>query len=253
MRTIIICIGFLFTLSDRGYNQYSTVDLQQHLGQYLPGDVPVVDENGHVHALKEFYNGKPLLLTFVYYHCPDLCIPYLQALSETIDKMEITPGRDFTILTISFDPREKPAYALQKKREIFNGMQRQIPFQGWRFLTASPTSLNLLLRRAGVSVKRNKDGFLHPTALVVLSPQGKITRYILGNEFLPLEIRFALMEARKGILGAAVAKVVKFCFNYDPSGRRYVLNVVRIAMLGIFMGSLVLGGTLFITGRRKNQ
>lgn len=210
------------------------VGIVEHLGETIPLDTEVYDEEGNLVTLRSLVD-RPTILMFVYYKCPGICTPLLTEVAGIVDKMKLEPGTDYRILTVSFDPEEKPELARDKKQTYLGQVERTVDPAGWRFLTAEPEAIEALTRATGFRFTKEQGEWVHSGALIALSPSGTITRYLVGIRHLPFDVTMALYEAHEGRTGPTIAKVMKFCFTYDPEGRRYAFDIVR-------MGGLVVVG-----------
>ena len=206
------------------------VGIAEKLGQTIPLDLTFYDEAGNTRMLKDVID-KPTIVTFVYFRCPGICSPLLSEVSRIVDKMDLEPGRDYQILTLSFDHREKPEIAAGKKDSYLSSIRRPVSPAAWRFFTGDSAEIRRFTDAAGFYFKRDGEDWVHAGALIVLSPQGKITRYINGISYLPFDVKMAILEASDGRVGPTIANVLKFCYSYDPAGRTYALNITRIAMV----------------------
>jgi protein SCO1 len=220
--------------------------LYEHLDQYLPDDLVFVTDNyDTVNLLKQI--NKPTLIVPVYYECPGLCSPLLEGVADVISKATLVLGKDYDVFTISFNPNEKPRLAQEKKANyaklVTNGGDIE---HGWIFHTGDSTNINKLLNSLGYKIKREGKEWIHPSATIMVSPDGKITRYLYGVYFLPFDLKMAVVEASQGRSGPTINKMLKFCFSYDAQGKKYVFNITKVsgsiiilAALGFFL-SLVL-------------
>ncbi|MCE1187511.1 MAG: SCO family protein [Ignavibacteria bacterium] len=245
--TIIISAAILFGEPAKK----SPVGIDEQLGKMLPTGLRVTDEQGNLVEFDKLID-KPTILMFVYYECPGLCSPLLSEVADEISKIDLKPGTDYRIITVSFDPSEKSELALKKKKNYLSTAGIAVPDDGWRFLTADSNTIAQLTDATGFRYKKEGDEYIHAGALIIVSPTGKITRYLLGTDFLPFDMKMALIEASSGTVSPTIAKVLKYCFKYDPEGRKYVLNVTRIAGTAIIMMTLVFVGYLTV-GRKKKE
>lgn len=204
------------------------IGLDEKLGQYIPLDLSFLDETGKPVSLKELF-GKPTILTLVYYRCPGLCSPLLSGVADVVDKLDMEPGKDFNIVTISFDPTEDYITAAGKKQNYLDNMKKKIPGSSWHFLTSDSVTAARITDAIGFRYKKRDDQYVHSAVITILSPDGKIARYLYGTDFLPLDLKLALTEASEGKSGPTINKFLKLCFSYDPEGKRYALNITRIA------------------------
>jgi protein SCO1/2 len=210
------------------------IGIEEKLGQTIPLDEKVYDEDGNLISLRSVIK-KPTILTFVYYRCSGLCSPMLSELSKMVEQMDMVPGKDYQIVTISFDPREKPDLARDKQENYLSGIARPITPADWHFFTADSSAIAHLTDAAGFYFQPSGQDWVHGTALIILSPEGKIARYINGIEYLPFDIKMALVEASEGKTGPTIAKILRLCYSYDPAGHTYALNITRIAMFGTLL------------------
>ncbi len=212
--------------------------IEEHTGDRIPLDVTLRDETGRRVTLGELVD-RPTVLAPVYFECPSICRPLLGELEKTVERLialGLRPGDDFRVITLSFDDRDTPEKAAKVARETLGDLQGRVPEGFWRFLTGDSTSIRRVLDAAGFHVQRNATGFAHPTSLIVLASDGKITRYLLGAQYLPVDVKMALFEAKQGRVGPTITRFFRFCFNYDPQGRRFVLNITRVVGLSTVLG-----------------
>ncbi|HET6349645.1 MAG TPA: SCO family protein, partial [Candidatus Krumholzibacteria bacterium] len=196
------------------------------------------------------------LVALVYYTCPSVCRPLLDEVSSMlgkIEKLDVQPNRDYRMITISFDYRDSPAGSARLKEEYYEHLPKGYPRDGWTFLTGDSTSIAAFTNAVGFAFKRTGMDFAHPTTLVVLSKDRKITRYLTGAEYLPFDIKMALVEARNGRIGPTIAKFYQFCFSYDPKGHKYVLNATRVVGLGTMIGVAAVIAFVSLSGRRREK
>ena len=233
------------------------VGLNEHLGDTVPGDLRFVSETGDTVALGDLID-RPTIVTLVYYTCPSICRPLLTEVAGMLAKLEavdMQPNRDYRVVTISFDQFDSPAGSTRLKDEYYRQLPGSFPRDAWTFLTADSVTIARFTQAVGFGFKRNDNDpdFAHPTSLIVLSPAGKITRYLVGAEYLPLDIKLALIEAREGRVGATIVKFYKFCFSYDPSGEKFVLNVTRVVGLSTLVGIAAIVVFVTASGRRRKE
>ncbi|MBM4168750.1 MAG: SCO family protein [Ignavibacteria bacterium] len=210
------------------------VGIEEQLGTTIPADLEFYDEHGQIVTLGDLVN-KPTILTLVFYRCQGICTPLLMETASIVDKMGLEPGQDYQILTLSFDFTEKPSLAQAKKFNFLKALEKKVPNDFWRFLTGDSANVFALTNAVGFYFKPEEDQFIHPGALIFLSPERKVTRYLLGITYLPFDVKMALMEASEGRTGPTIAKLLKFCYTYDAEGRTYAMNITRIAGIGILL------------------
>jgi protein SCO1/2 len=227
------------------------VGIVEKLGQTIPLDVELYDEKGNLTPLQAVLK-KPAIFTFVYYKCPGICSPLLTELARMVDKMDLEPGVDYQIITISFDHRETPDLALEKQENYLSTLQKAVQPEAWHFFTADSATIRRLTGAAGFYFKPDGKDWIHAGVLIFVSPGGKITRYINGIQYLPFDIKMALIEASEGRTGPTIAKMLKFCYSYDPESRTYVLNFLRVGMVAtlLFVALFVL--VFIVRPRRKS-
>jgi protein SCO1/2 len=223
------------------------VGYDQLVGRRLPLSTPLRDESGTAVRLGELLAGRPAVLVFAYYHCPMLCPVVLDGFAGSLAAVGLDAGRDFEVVVVSFDPKETPAQAAAMQRKILGDYGR--PAAGWHFTTAGAPAVAALTRAAGFRYQRlpERDEFAHAAGFVVLTPEGRIARYLFGLEPAPRDLRLALVEAGRGRIGTVVDQVLLYCFHYDPATGRYsatILNLVRLAAAATVLGLVALVVTL---------
>jgi protein SCO1/2 len=231
------------------------VGINENLGERVPENISFVDERGDTVKFGALVD-RPTLVSLVYYTCPSVCRPLLEEVTTMLGKLEridMQPNRDYRMITISFDDTDSPAGSARLKDEYYAHLPQGYPRDAWTFLTGDSASVAAFTQAVGFAFKRNATGFAHPTTLVVLSRDRKITRYLTGSEYLPLDIKMALVEAREGRIGPTITKFYKFCFSYDPKGEKFVLNATRVVGLSTLVG--VAAVVLFVSasGRRREK
>ena len=228
----------------------SSIGIDQKLDQYAPLDLTFADENGHTVSLRQLIH-RPTILTLVYLHCPNVCSLLLQNLADALNKLPAEPGREYTVLSISFDEMEKPDLALQKKKTYLKMIQKPFPEDAWRFLTGDKENIRKLTDATGFRFKRVGEDFEHPVSLIILAPDGKISRYMYGTDILPFDLKMALLEASQGKIGPTISKVVRFCFSYDPKANKLVFNTLKVT--GIVTLLFALSFIVFLIFKGKKQ
>lgn len=250
-RLTLISVGTFFSLVIASVAEdVPVVGVGERLGEYVPLDLVFLDANGDSVRLGDCLD-KPTILTLVYFHCPTICKPLLTNVADVVERTDIKPGKDYNLITVSFDEYDNPETATVMKRDITTSMRKVKQAGAWRFLTGDAKTIKQLTDAVGFGAERREKDFAHGAALIVLSPDGKIIRYLYGLRYLPADLKMAVAEANKGQVTPTIARVLQFCFSYDPEGRRYVLNVTRLAGTGGLL--LVVGWVFYITtvGRRR--
>jgi protein SCO1/2 len=227
------------------------VGIEQHLDGQVPADLAFVDDAGRAVKLGDYFGKKPLILNLVYYNCTMLCGEALAGLSASMKMIKFDVGNQFDVVTVSFNPREKPEVAAGKKVEYLKRYGRPNAAAGWHFLTGSAESINALTKAVGFQYQYDatKDQYAHATAIMVLTPEGRISRYFYGVDFPPKDLRLGLVEASQGKIGNAVDQVLLYCYHYDPATGKYGAIVSNMLRLGAGLTILMLGLLLFILVR----
>lgn len=231
-------------------SQKQEVGIDEKTGNFVPGELTFTDEGGKQVTLKSLLT-KPTVLMLVYYRCPGICSPLMNGVASTVDKLDMEPGKDYNLITISFDPTETFQTAAAKKENYFDMMKKKIPAESWRFLTGDSVNIARITDAVGFRYKKQDGDYMHGATITILTSDGKIARYLFGTEFLPLELKLALTEASEGRTGPTINKLLKICFSYDPESRKYVLNITRI--IGGSTLLLIAVFVLILTVKKKNK
>lgn len=227
------------------------VGIEQHLDAQIPPNLIFRDEAGKTVKLGDYFGHKPLILNLVYYNCTMLCGEALAGLSSAMRLIKFDVGNEFDVITVSFDPRETPEMAATKKADYVKRYGRANAAAGWHFLTGQPESINALTKSVGFQYQYDSKSnqYAHATAIMVLTPQGRISRYFYGVDFPPKDLRMGLVEASQGKIGNAVDAVLLYCYHYNPETGKYGAMVANILRLAGAATILLLGGLLFILWR----
>jgi len=248
--SVLFCL--LFPLSLIADDNPPELCIYEHLDSYLPADLDFVDENNNPFNLKDNID-KPTVIALVYYECPGLCSPLLEGVSEVITKAKVDLGTEYQVLTVSFDPSEKPELAKAKKDNYAKLVKGKDVENGWKWLTGDSTNVNRLLNTLGYKVKKEGDDYIHPASIIVISPEGKITRYLYGTYFLPFDLKMAVVEASEERSSPTINKVLKFCFSYDAEGKKYVFNITKVSGSIILLFAISLFLFLAFGKKRKTR
>ncbi len=228
------------------------VGFEPQLNAQMPLDLPFRDESGRSVQLREYFGQKPVVLAFVYYGCPMLCSQVQQGVVGTLRMLSFNPGADYQVVFISFDSRETPDMAAEKKKSVVSHFRRSGTEDGWHFLTGSQESIDAATRAANFrynfSAKTNL--FAHASGVMVLTPDGRISRYFYGVEYPGRDMRLGLVEASAGKIGTPIDHVLLFCYQYDPSTATYSTAILRIVRLGGALTILCIVGGILIFRRR---
>jgi len=238
---LIYLLFTFFILTTLAKDKHIEIGIDEQLGKSIPLQESFVDENGNTVLLKDLFT-KPTVLAFVYYNCPGICSPLLMELTDVINKTDLVIGVDFNIVAISMNDLETPKDALIKKQTFFQAFDKNVPPESWRFLTGDSATIKKVADAAGFYFKRQGKDFLHSGAFIFVDNNGKICRYLFpsytdrsGFGILPFDFKMAVLETAEGKVTPTIAKVLQFCFRYDPQGKTYVLNLTQIFGAGILL------------------
>jgi protein SCO1/2 len=227
------------------------VGIEQNLNEQIPPGLAFRDETGKAVTLGDFFGKKPMILNLVYYQCPMLCGEVLTGLESALRVLKFDVGKEFDVLTVSFDPKETPEMASAKKAEYLKRYGRSGAADGWHFLTGPASSIDALTKAAGFQYQYDpKSGqFAHATAIMVLTPEGKIAQYYYGVEFAPKDLRLGLIQASENKIGTVVDQVLLYCYHYDPDTGKYGAIISRVLQLAAGATVLILGTFLIVMFR----
>jgi protein SCO1/2 len=227
------------------------VGIEQHLDAQVPPDLMFLDDAGKTVRLGDYFGRKPLILNLVYYNCTMLCGEALAGLASAMRLVKFDVGNEFDVVTVSFNPRETFEMAAAKKKDYIARYGRANAAAGWHFLSGQPDSINALTRVVGFQYQYDpkSNQYAHATAIMVLTPQGRISRYFYGVDFPPKDLRMGLVEASQGKIGNAVDTVLLYCYHYNPETGKYGAMVANILRLAAAVTILVMGIFLFILWR----
>jgi protein SCO1/2 len=230
-----------------------TVAFEQRLNAPVPLDLVFRDETGTGVHLGDYFGEKPVILTLNYYDCPMLCPLMLDGLLRSLRVLSFDIGQQFDVVTVSIAPDETPVLAATKKADYLRGYGRREAAAGWHFLTGEPASIERLSEAVGFRYTYDaaKDQYAHAAGIIVLTPQGRIARYLYGLEFSPTELRLALVEAAANRIGSPVDQLLLYCYQYDPATGRYTLVVRRALQVAGLVTMLGLAGFMLVMFRRE--
>jgi protein SCO1/2 len=235
------------------------VGIDQNLGAQVPLDLPFKDETGKVVKLGDYFDGnkKPVILTLIYYKCPDLqlCTLEMNDLNRTMNGMStLSAGDDYQVVTISFDPAEGPALAKDKKEIYMQSYRRPHAEEGWHFLTGNADSIKKLTTAVGFRYKYDQkfQQYVHSNGLMVLTPKGQISRYFFSIDYDLKDLRLALEEASGNKIGTLTDQILLYCFHYDPTSGKYSFRVIQVMQLGGILTMGALGAFWFAMSRRDS-
>lgn len=237
-------------------DEFKKTGITEKLGQSVPLETSLVDETGKPVKLTRYFNqGRPIVLALVYYRCPNLCTFVLNGILDTLKKLTIMPGKEFELITLSIDPREKSELAAEKKSAYLMSYGKPDAAQGWHFLTGQETEIRRIADAVGFGYQYDAQSnqYGHSAAIFVLTSEGKISRYLYGIEYKPRDFKLSVVEASQGRVGTVIDRLVMFCYRYDPHSRGYSLVVSQIMKLGSLLMILGLGSYLFLFWRKQRQ
>jgi protein SCO1/2 len=247
---LILCLPAAAQRADQSPEELEGVDIVEHLGETIPLDLSFTDEDGKEITLRDyFHKGRPVILTLNYYSCPMLCTLQLNGLVDTLQELQWTPGQEFEIVTATINPRETPQLAKLKKQNYIKDYGRPSAASGWHFLTGKEENIKKLADAVGFEYKYDEktNQYIHAAALIILTPEGKIGRYLYGVMYEPKTLRLSLLETSEGEIGSTLDRFVLYCFHYDAEKGTYApaaMNIVRAvailtaSVLGILLISL---------------
>jgi protein SCO1 len=231
------------------------VGIEQHLGTQLPLDLKFRDEMGREVRLGDYFGKRPVVLSMVYYECPMLCGEVLNGEASVFSTLRFDIGKEYDVVTVSFDPRETPDLARAKKRTFVERYARPGGEEGWHFLTGQQESINALTKAVGFNYAwdRQTQQFAHAAAIMVVTPDGRISQYFYGVEYSPKDLRFGLVQASANKIGNVVDQILLYCYHYDPRTGKYGPIISRALSIGGALTVLILGGFLVIMFRLEPQ
>jgi protein SCO1/2 len=233
----------------------NSVGIEQRLNEQVPANLAFRDETGKPVKLGDYFGKRPLVLSLVYFRCPMLCSEVLSGVEGSLKAISFNPGKDFDVLTVSFDPHDTPDAATEKKAQMLKRYRRPGAADGWHFLTGPQESIDALTKAVGFQYQYDKttDQFAHTTGLMILTPEGKIAQYYYGVEFPPRDVRLGLIQASQGKIGTLADAVLLYCYHYDPKTGKYSAMINRIIQLGGGLTVLLIGTGLLVLLRRGSD
>lgn len=235
------------------------IDVREHLGEMVAKGATFIDESGRRVTVGDFLDGQhPVILTLNYSRCPMLCSLELNGLVGSMKDVDFTAGKDFRIVTVVLDPNEKPEEARASKTRYVRQYGRSEAESGWHFLTGTEQNIHAVADSVGFSYGYNeaRKEYVHPAAIILLSPTGKITRYLYGIEYKPKTLKLSLAESGEGKIGTSIDRLILFCFHYDETEGSYTPVVMNIMRVGGGLTVAMLGGfltTYFLSESRKKK
>jgi len=236
----------------QGADVQPEIGIAEHLDSIIPVGITFNNEQKQAVSLRGIIH-KPTILILIYFDCPGICPQLLSGVSDAMDKIDMELGKDYQAISVSFNSLDTPEKAAEKKLN-FLGKKSRSHASDWVYLTGDSANIHALTNHLGYMFQPAGLDFIHPSCIIILSPDGKVTRYLYGTTFLPFDLKMALIEARKGQSRPTINRVLEYCFNYDPEGRKYTLAVTKIsATIIIFLAAVLLIILLIRSGRKKDK
>jgi len=250
MKKILILVFLTLTI------QANQLGINEKLGNMIPLDLTFINEKGKSVTLKSLMDGKPTIISLNYFRCAGICTPQLNDMAKMLTRLDLAENLDYKVLTIGFAEDEGYELAAAKRKTMLHSIQRQFVQDAWHFVIGENNSSGILADLVGFTYSKTVSDlgvvdYVHPGALIMLSPEGKVTRYLNGIEQLPFDVKMALMEAGEGKVGPTIAKNLLFCFAYDPKGKNYVFKWEKIT--GILMTLIMLSFFVYLIKTTKRE
>lgn len=228
------------------------VGMRQNLNQPIPADLTFTDDLGRTVRLGDYFGKRPIILNLVYFTCPILCGEVLSGLENSLRMMKFDVGKEFDVITVSFDPHDTPEAAAKKKSEFLRRYNRPGAEQGWHFLVGHQDAIDSLTRAAGFDYEYDPKTrqFAHTAAILILTPEGRVAQYYYGIEYPPKDLRLGLVEAGTGKIGNVVDALLLYCYHYDPEQGKYSATILRVLRLAGVATMLFIGTLIFVMIRR---
>lgn len=241
-----------------GTLQASSLGINEKLGAMVPLDLTFIDEKGERVTLRELMDGKPTMISLNYFRCAGICTPQLNDMAKMLGRLDLAENTDYKVLTIGFAEDEGYELAAAKRKTMLSAIQRDYVQDAWRFVIGENNSSGIVADTVGFTYQKTVSpagvvDYVHPAALIMLSPEGKVTRYLNGIEQLPFDVKMALMEAGQGKIGPTIAKNLLYCFAYDPKAKTYIFKWEKIAATVMFAIMFAFFIYLVKTSRRDDD
>jgi len=263
---LILVLGLCATASAQLYNEpvakppqgldpiLTNVGVDQKLNNQVPLEAKFRDENGQPVELKRYFD-KPVILTLVYYTCPMLCSEVLNGTASSLKPVKFDVGKEFNVVTISIDPRDTPGTAMGKKKLMLARYGRHGGDQGWHFLTGDKENIDAVAKAVGWRYAYDpKSGqYAHASAIMLLTPEGKVSRYFYGIEYSSKDIQFGIMDASQNKIGSLTDQIALYCYHYDPAKGKYGLAIMRLVRLAGLVTIALIGGFIIVMVRREGD
>lgn len=250
---VIVCLkSFDLSAQTTLFNQQMQIGFDEKQGQYADLGTKLVNEKGDTVLLRDVIT-KPVILNLVYFRCPGTCSPLMWGISKFIDQVDLQLGKDYDVITISFDPEERIDLGIKKKASYLSTMKKQEEGKSWMFFVSDSVNIAKLTNSVGFRYQIVNNQFVHPTGLIALAPDGKIVRYLRGIDFLPFDIKITMVEAAKGKIGPSINRLLAVCYSYDEKGNQFVFNVTRVSAVVISFIVLLIFLSLSLSRIKLNR
>ncbi len=238
--------------------QAESLGVNEKLGDYVPLDLTFINEDGKSKTLKEYMDGKPTIISLNYYRCGGICGPQLADMAKLFSRLDLSENTDYKVLTISFAQDETPPLAKAKRDMYHKSMSRPYVQDAWHFLLSENNSSAIIADKVGFTYKKTVTqagvvDWIHASTLIIVSPEGKITRYLNGIEQLPFDVKMAVLESAQGTVGPTIAKTLLYCFSYDPKGKTYIFAWEKVVATVILIITILFFIWLVKAGRRDQE
>ncbi|MBU1002188.1 MAG: SCO family protein [Proteobacteria bacterium] len=229
------------------------VGVAEHLGAFLPDDAWFMDSDGKRVNLRQLVGNTPTILLPVYYSCPNVCHILQSSFARVLPQVNLVPGEEIQVISLSFDERDSVRSAANSKRQFAMALEGRFPPEHWHFLAGDKQNIDRAMEAVGFRFMRVDQDFAHPVVVIALAPGGKVVRYLYGTDFLPFDVTMAATEAAEGKTGLSVKRMLSYCFSYDPEGRRYTFDLMRVAGVSILGFIAIMLAILFAVGKKKKR
>lgn len=256
MKNILLILGSILivfssiALQGQGSPPQTEIGIVEKLDEYIPDDIYIINTDGERENLLSLLD-KPTAIAIVYYRCPGICSPFMTSVAEVVQNSAMEIGKEYQILNISFDPTEGTNLSKANQNSYHMLIDKDFDPDGWRFFTTDSLNSRKLTDAVGFKYRRQGLDFLHTSALIFVSTDGKITRYLHGTYFLPMDLKLAVVETAEGKSGPSMSRLLSYCYSYDPAGQAYVFNVTRVAGSIILFFAVVIFLVLVLKPKRK--
>lgn len=255
--TLIMFIAFQRVTAQLNSKQvFNEVKFDQKLNSQVPLDLSFRDEAGKQVRLRNYFQGKPVVLSLVYYECPMLCTQVLNGMDQAFNSLRMSIGKEYDVVTVSINPTETPDLAADKKKEYLRMYgNRPGSDEGWHFLTGEKPQIDSLADAVGFHYlyDAKTDVYAHPSGIMVLTPDGKVSRYLFGVEYQPKDLRFSLIDASSRKIGSPADQLLLLCYHYDPSTGKYGLVIANVFRIAGAVTIVVLGTVLLVFFRQEKK